>query len=127
MPGDVELFETVRQPTYIDHNVYLQGAKRFSKEKSFVENAELNTHFEIKQNEDSVSMTFEMPSNLASAKAQPISADQLGKLRIVDAKFESADSKPLQFNNDYFGNPFNDTGAMGPFAGLKPGTNHFQI
>lgn len=127
MPGDVELFETVRQPTYIDHNVHLQGAKRFSKEKSFVENAELNTHFEIKQNEDSVSMTFEMPSNLASAKAQPISADQLGKLRIVDAKFESADSKPLQFNNDYFGNPFNDTGAMGPFAGLKPGTNHFQI
>lgn len=76
LPGDVELFETVRQPVMINRNAYLNGAQPFNQEQE----------------------------RLMLAGEQ-VTGKLLGKVRIVDAAFENPDGSPVDLSSDYFGQP----------------------
>lgn len=124
LPGDVELFETVRQPVDIENNVYVNGAKAFDKETNElnIDNADLQFEI-IKENGDTY-LNIYLPQEIAEKKAITVTTESLGKVRIADAKYENPDGSPLTLNSDYLGN---ENINVGPISGLHPGKNHILV
>lgn len=127
MPGDVELFETVRQPTYINHNIYLGGAQAFSREVHFMKYETDDLNLVIETHNGVTSLSLRMPQQFDNGQGEQITTAQLGLIRLANTRFESPDGKPLTIDVDYFGDRYQSGVAIGPFQALKSGENHFEI
>ena len=124
--GDVEMFESVRQPAYIDINCYFNKASVFDREKNkYVSDNNPNanvferdgkTYFEITADKEAAAM---MTSIIDTCK--------LGYTRIAECAFEAPDGNPIAIDRDYFDNLRSITPSAGPVEGLKEGYNCFQV
>lgn len=123
LPGDVELFETVRQPVYIDNNVYLHGATMFAKEAHGIEDVNGNPHIKLNQDQDGLKLTVNLPDRIKDIVTSINSSSQLAKVRLTDAKFEDPAGLPIDLSIDYFGQ--RQTG-VGP-GGLHAGVNQLKL
>ncbi|MFQ9934128.1 MAG: hypothetical protein ACLRVQ_06815 [Lachnospiraceae bacterium] len=124
--GDVEMFEAVRQPAYIDCNCYFNNASAFSKENNkYIDEGNPNarvyekdgvTYLEINLDKDSINI----PCIIIDTKT-------LGYPRIVEEPFENPDGSPIIFNKDYLGNPRSLCPFPGPIENLKNGCNLIKV
>lgn len=124
LPGDVELFEPVRQPVMISRNAYLNGAQPFNQEQERLMLADDNLEVKVEQEGNNTYLTLNVPTELAKLAGEQVTGELLGKVRIVDAAFENPDGSPVDLSSDYFGQ--SSTG-VGPIAGLRSGQNRFLV
>ncbi len=124
--GDVQLFEKVKQPAYINGNAYFSGAKAFNKEKSNLI-SDINPNVAVITKEDGVYLQITLPEDFFQIKTQLIDTELLGCTRLTEEYYENPDGSPLTVNRDLLGNELNKTPIAGPIQGLKAGFNDVKI
>ncbi len=130
-PGDVERFERIEQPVYIDHNLYLNGAAAFEGEQQNVVDSSFNPDFCIVEDGEYVYLECTLPDRFAGLQGLVRGTGSLPRARIVDADFENPDGSDLLLDTDLLGRQHSGDGALhttvGPILELKPGRNKLRI
>ena len=115
------VYENTELPMFVDGNVYLNGALKFSKEKNLLE-IKTNPEIQIEEKENGIFLTLNLDEKILKMQNQMITTEILGKAVIPDAAFENRDGSPLKIDSDFFGkkrNPKNPT--AGPFEKPQKG------
>ncbi len=118
--GDVEMFEKVKQPVYINGNAYLKGAGAFDREKeNYISQAD--PQVKIVSEGDAVYLEMNVEKEMLSMPTEVIDTQKLGMVRLVEAPFDDPDGNPVVLDTDYLGNTREAGSAAGAFADLKEG------
>lgn len=118
--GDIETFISVRQPAYINNNVYLNGAKHFDKEKSFY-STEYNCNANILEQNGTVYLDIDIPNNTFLENKNIINTHSLPVPRISEMPYESPDEKNITLDKDIKGSRRENNPKAGPLEELKTG------
>jgi len=141
--GDVELYESVRQPAYINNNVYFNGAEKFDRENhAWIGHIEPQTDIQgnredkpviqILQKEDGVYMKLFFPEKLFAEitdylDTQQITSRELGMVRLASQQFENPDGTPVKIVADITGKARPEHPLPGPLQNLSEGENEIWI
>ncbi len=124
--GDVETYDGVKQPAYINNNCYLDGAKSFDREESkYSSSADPNV--KIYEQGGAVYLEIDIPEDYTALPAEIITTEKLDMPRIVEAPYENPDESLIAVNIDLLGNARCDKPTVGPVESLKPGHNKICI
>ena len=124
--GDVEMFEKVKQPVYINANAYLKGAAAFDREKeNYVSPSD--PQVKIVPEGDTVYLEMNVEKEMLSVPTEVIDTQKLGMVRLVEAPFDDPDGNPIVLDTDYLGERRKAGSAAGAIAGLKEGFNRFRV
>jgi len=126
-PGDLDLFEAVSQPAYIDQNVYLKGAKAFSKEAHKLEEPGFDPRFSVEEDGGAVYVRCTLPDAFCAFTSAPMTTVSLGRVRIVDAEFENPNGSALVLDSDILDAHVSAQSVAGPCAGLQAGFNRVKV
>jgi len=126
-PGDLDLFEAVGQPAYIDQNVYINGAKAFSKELHKLEEPHFDPGLSIETEAGAVFLRCTLPEGFNAFTSTPLTTAALGRVRIVDAEFENPDGSALILDSDILDAPVYANSVAGPCANLRAGPNRVKV
>lgn len=124
-PTDIEQFETVEQPMYVSHNVYLNGARATTAEKTNVID-EMNPHFDVVKQGEAYYLELSVPESVTNFVAPTQTSETLGKVRLVDAEFEQPDGSDYVLNEDLVGDKI-ERELAGPVGSLVVGENRIRI
>lgn len=127
LPGDLGLFQHVEQPVYISSNLYLNGAKSFSKENEAIEMPEFNPNVQILEEDDKVYLQIELPEAFDSAQTEIQSTSTLPNPRIASYDYENPDGSELVLNKDYLGVLKEEQSNLGPITELVSGANKILV
>ncbi|PJM77857.1 right-handed parallel beta-helix repeat-containing protein [Bifidobacterium felsineum] len=124
--GDLELFEQVPQPAYIDGNVYLNGTESYDRE---IHNlmSETDPHVHVVTKDDGTvwcELTLNAPLDVDT---RIIDTDVLGVPRLVRQRYENPDGTPLVIDRDINGIARKRVPTPGPFEELSIGHNLIRV
>lgn len=122
---DVERYEGIGQPVYIDNNVYFANAKSFGREEDYV-SSEINPKISIIEDSGNVYLEIDVPEGAMPKCTQIIDTESLEVPRMTEAPFENADGKNIALEYDYLGNKRNKIPSAGPIE-LKTGRQKIKI
>lgn len=125
--GDVEQYEQIKQPVYINGNAYLAGAEPFEKECCYYMGKEDQPHMEIVQEGSEIFLKIDIPKEMLSLPTRQITTDDLGMPRIVEAQFEHPDGTKIVLDRDLRGAMRREQPTAGPVEELRAGTNTIKI
>ncbi len=125
--GDLNTFEKVEQPAYINCNAYYNGAKPFDREKKLLENESFNPDVTIIEADKSVFLKITLPQDFESMECNVHNTNTLARTRISDAHFENPDETPYKLDTDFLGNKKDSIGCLGPISSLKKGENYIKL
>lgn len=125
--GDVEEFELVEQPVYIDHNVYLGGAEPFERENEKLVEAGFTPNLRIIDQGDEGYLAIELLESFEGFEGRIRSTATLPRTRIVDAEFENPDGSDLVLDTDYRDERRAEAGPVGPISLLRKGENRIRV
>ncbi len=123
--GDLELFSNVKQPVYLDGNVYFNGAQAAKREKSKLENKEFNPKMKLETIAGKVYLQCELPNGFTNFKTPIHSTETLGRVRMADAEFDAPDGQSICLNQDYFQKEIES--IPGPIYSLSDGENNVLV
>lgn len=126
-PLDHEAFYKIKQPIYIDGNIYLNGAKRFSNESNFLFSDSWDPDFKITCKDKSVFLNIKLPDEFAGKLVPIKDTKTLPKNRVVGAEYERADGMDLFLDTDLLSDTSNKDTVSGPIQKLHAGNNHIKI
>ncbi len=127
VPGDLEIFEKVEQPVYVNNNVYISGAKAFAREETKLENSGFDAGYSIEENGDEVYLNISLPQDFESFTSVPHGTKTLGRVRIVDADFENPNGSDLLLDSDLLDADTAGKTVPGPLSCLKAGKNRIKV
>lgn len=128
LPGDVELFETVRQPAYINGNAYFKGTLPYADETLALQAVTKTLGLKVQRSATAISLTLKVPAALVAFKVPQQSTATLGHVRLAGAAFDNPDGSPIVLNEDFFGEKTpGDQRLAGPFAHLRVGDNELDL
>lgn len=125
--GDLELFEQVPQPAYIDGNVYVNGAGSFDREEHKFVTGEDAGLAVVADEDGSVWLEGDLPEGVFDVDTEVIGTARLGTPRIVWQRYENPDGTPIAIDRDVTGAERGEHPVPGPVEGLKPGFNRVRI
>lgn len=124
--GDVERFEEVAQPAYIEGNAYLNGAESFDREeKKFIGKDDLRVL--VVTEEDGTYLEMDVEAGLLKVASEVIDTEKLGMVRIVETPFDGPDGKPIRLDRDYRGRERGVRPVVGPLECLTEGHNRIKV
>ncbi|WOC32940.1 MULTISPECIES: right-handed parallel beta-helix repeat-containing protein [Caproicibacterium] len=124
--GDLEQFQLVKQPVYINGNAYLNGAKAFREEAdNFV--GKNDPAVRIVQDGDETYLEFQAEQGLLELPTRIYGTANLGSPRITEEPYENPDGTPIVLDTDYFGHPRKSAPIAGPIENLRAGANHICV
>jgi hypothetical protein len=126
--GDHRRFHGVKQPAYIHHNAYANGATPYEEETAAVVVPE-PVSFSVVDEGAQVYLEVKLPEALtAPLGALPTSGD-LPRVRVADADFEEPDGSPVTLNTDLLGNHKEHGAAYppGPLSTLPDGGGRIRV
>jgi hypothetical protein len=126
-PGDLDLFEAVEQPAYVNGNAYFNGAKAFNLEDTKLEHPDFDAAFSIEDAGDEVWLNITLPQGFEAFISEPHNINTLHRVRIVDADFENPDGSPLIFDADLLNADTTISTVPGPVSTLKSGKNRVKV
>lgn len=126
MPGDQELYVKVKQPVYINRNMYLRGARAFDQEVEKYQ-SEYDPQICFITEGDRVYLEIMVSKEMLELRAKLINSADLGMVRIVEAAFENPDGSEIVFDTDYHGKCCGEGAVVGPFADLVEGKNRILL
>lgn len=124
--GYIEHFEAVRQPAYIDGNVYLNHATAFEKEENNCVSQSPAT-VNLREEEDGVYLEIDLPEEVFALKGKVITGKELGMTRITECGFENPDGSDVRIDTDITGAVCREMRIAGPVQDLHPGYQKVKI
>ena len=124
--GDLDRFLAVKQPVYINHNAYYNGAKAYNREECNIVSKD-NPDARIVVEGDKTYLEFTVDSSLADFGSVIIDSSKLETPRVTECSYETPDGKAIIFDTDYSGEKRTEKSVPGPIAGLKPGKNKVLV
>ena len=126
--GDHERFMDVKQPVYIQGNVYLGGATPFEGEKGATV-LEGDVSVRIVDEGGEVFLETQLPDGFAAVVTDVVGAADLTPVRFVDADFENPDGSSVVADTDLTGNrkTAGRTYPAGPLATLTAGSGRVRV
>lgn len=126
-PGDEDLYVKVKQPVYINHNVYLNGARGYTHEKECL-CMDDDLCASLTTDGDAVYLEINITEDHLNQKSAILKTSDLGCTRTTDAPFDNPDGSRILFDTDYLGEKRTENAVFaGPFADLKAGYNRIRI
>lgn len=119
-PGDVEIYEQIRQPAIINANMYLKGSIPCNTETEFIK-SEKDPEVRIEDTGKEVYLKMRIPEECSQLTTHLIHSEELGRARTPEAVFESPDGTPILFSEDLSGRKRSEYPLPGPVEGLKTG------
>lgn len=124
--GDVETYDNVQQPAFINNNCYLDGVNAFERESSkFCSDFDPNA--KIYEENGKVYLEIDIPEDYKPLPTEIITTEILGMPRISEAPFENPDETPIAADTDLLGAKRNSAPAVGPVEQLKTGHNKICV
>lgn len=124
--GDLEMFHLVKQPVYINNNVYLNGADTFEKEENYTRTD--GAECELIHKGSEVYLRLVLPKgSLSGLKTEKIGTHNLEMTRLSEEAYENPDGSPLVIDADLLKNSICDKPLPGPLQGIKEGENLIKI
>lgn len=124
--GDLELFETVPQPVYINYNAYLKGAPSFKNEKCNYK-SEFDPEVRVVTDGADTYLEIKVEEEFLQHQGELVTTETLGTVRIVDAVFDAPDGGMLILDTDYEDKKHLEKPYAGPFSYLKEGNNRIKV
>ncbi|MEY8351749.1 right-handed parallel beta-helix repeat-containing protein [Lachnospiraceae bacterium 54-53] len=124
--GDLEVFQQVLQPVYINTNAYLNGAAAYNGEESNFK-TESDPEYQIVEEADGTYLQINILPGVFDLDTCVLDTNCLGSPRIVDQGYENPDGTAIQFDTDYTGSKRGNKPAVGPFEALKAGLNKIKV
>jgi len=124
--GDVEMYEQVKQPAYINGNVYLQGAQRFDREEHYYVAAD-STDTSIVAVGNEIYLDITIPEEMNWPEGRVITSEILGFPRITEEGYENPDGTSISLNVDLSGVQAGETMKAGPLQRIEKGKNHILV
>jgi hypothetical protein len=119
------VYESAELPMFVDGNVYLKSARKFSKEKNFLE-IKTNPEIQIEEKENGIFLSINLDEKILKMQNKLVTTEILGKAVIPNAAFENLDGSPLVIDSDFFGKKRNTKNpTAGPFE--KPQKGNLSI
>lgn len=123
--GDVEMFEEIQQPAYINHNLYYQAsALEWEASKC---SCNMNPKIHIYERDGSTWLEITVGEEIQELPTELITTETLGNVRIVEAWFEQPDGSDIILNTDYFDTIRQEKPVVGPFENMLTGVHCFEI
>lgn len=124
--GDLEMFHLVKQPVYINNNVYLNGADVFEKEQYFSEKN--GAGVELVHRGKEVYLRITMPEGfLEGLQTEIIGTHNLEMTRLSEEGYENPDGTPFMIDRDLISDVIGEKPIPGPLQCLKEGENLIKI
>ncbi|MEE8824577.1 hypothetical protein LASUN_05410 [Lentilactobacillus sunkii] len=127
LPGDVELFETIRQPVSINYNAYLGDARAFSKEETHIQLRNWDAKLKLTSMNSRIVLQINVPEELANTCVPVQKTSSLGKVRLADAVFDNQDGSALSINEGIDKKTGLNKRVIGPFSQLHQGVNQIVL
>ena len=125
--GDVEEFEKVKQPVYVNGNMYLQGAKAFEKEQDYFADESQCADLHITEEEEGAYLHITLPEGCFEVETQVVDTKILGMTRLTEQRFDNPDGSDILLDHDLVGQIRGEKPLVGPLEGLKAGKNKVLI
>ena len=124
--GDEEHYRNVKQPVYINSNVYLQGASSFDREENALKTTE-NANFKLYTKDNKGYMNITLPEAFDTFLGEVHSTITLPRVRIVDAQFDLTTGDDLVLDTDLLNQKREHSSTAGPLMQLKSGLNELRL
>lgn len=124
--GDVEQYERVKQPVYIEGNVYFNGALNFEREKGAII-CNTDPTISIETRDDGIYLLITLPQEMFATKGRVIKTKDLGMTRISEARFENRDGSEMVINKDMLETIVRGEMIAGPLQNVHVGKNEIRI
>ncbi|SEL81764.1 right-handed parallel beta-helix repeat-containing protein [Paenibacillus sp. OK003] len=125
--GDVEEYELVEQPVYINNNAYFNGAEPFEREIDHWVEEQFSPNLSIIDQGEAGYLSIELPEVAEHLYGAVHSTSTLPRVRIVDAEFENPDGSAVLLDTDFLDQPRARKDGLGPFSTLKNGKNYIKV
>lgn len=124
---DVEAFEKIKDPVYINHNVYLKDAPAYEREEHHVLSAH-NPQLKVYRDVHGLQVEMDVTKEMLDLTFKAIDTETLGETRLSECAYENPDGTPLTIDTDLLDQK-RDLSAchVGPLEGLKVGHNKVKI
>jgi hypothetical protein len=116
----VELFMAERQPMYMAHNYYADGAEAFNLDKDSI-CSEVPSMVNISEEDDGVYLEITLDSTFEAMQTEMITTGILGMPRIVEEPYENPDGSPICVDTDLLDQKRDTCPTVGPIEELKAG------
>lgn len=124
--GDLEQYEKVKEPAYIDGNIYFRGAKAFEREEHcFLDDRDPEAA--LTEEGDSLFLEITLPEEMFEVKTETVTSEKLGMTRLSEARFEAPDGTALSLDHDMIGKRRGKNPVPGPLEELHAGKNRILI
>jgi hypothetical protein len=121
------VYESAELPMFVDGNVYLNSARKFSKEKNYLE-IKTNPEIQIEEKENGIFLSINLDEKILKMQNQMVTTEILGKAVIPNAAFENRDGSPLGIDSDFFGKKRNTKNpTAGPFEKPQKGKLSIKV
>jgi alpha-N-arabinofuranosidase len=125
--GDLEEFELVEQPVYINNNAYFNGAEPFERENEKLVEKSFDPNFSIIDQGEEGFLSIELPESFGNIFGDVHSTATLPRVRIVDAEFENPDGSDVVLDTDFLDEQRTERSTLGPITLLKKGKNYVKL
>lgn len=123
--GHTSAFVKVKQPVYMEGNLYLNGA--FSCEQERSNQKSWDPRVRIFEEKGEVYLEITLPEKIPEFSVDLIDSEKLGAVRIVEESFVDRDGNRLNFDHDYRGKIRGEKPDVGPIQDLRPGINRILL
>ncbi|TKG97438.1 right-handed parallel beta-helix repeat-containing protein [Puteibacter caeruleilacunae] len=118
----------VKLPVWISGNIYFNGAVPSSKETRFFVDSIVNPNIKVEENNDEVYLEITYSEGGKEVERTLVTTETLGKAKMANQQYESADGSPIKFVPDYFGKARNESNPYpGPFAKPRNGKQRLKV
>lgn len=124
--GDLDRFLAVKQPVYINHNVYCNGAKAYEREKDNIITP-FNPDVSIVKEGDKTYLEITLSYEISDFGSLVINSENLETPRVTECSYETPSGEAIIFDSDYLGESRTEKSPAGPVASLKPGRNRILV
>lgn len=124
---DLDKYKPIKQPAYINGNVYYHNSSNFNCEKNFCMQKEYDPKAKITTDGQCVYLEITMDKDACCVNTQIQSTKTLGTVRIVDAIYDSNDGGIYKIDTDINSVSRHDKPTPGPIEALAFGYNKIKI
>ena len=124
---DIDKYKDVKQPAYINGNVYYNNSSKFNAEKDFLLENNFNPNIDIISDDSGVFLEITTNKCLSEVKTQIHTTETLGTVRIVNAVYDTFDGNILKIDEDMNSQPRKEKPTPGPFEKLSSGYNKIKV
>ncbi len=125
--GDLEAFLLVKQPVYMDGNVYYNGSKSANVENTPCVINEKVSNPKVTIEEDNVYLNIECSAEQFTAQTQLISSEIFEPTRLSNAVFEDKNGRNISFDRDLLCQKIEKSALVGAIQSLKTGENKILL